>query len=110
MLKLLILKQQNEYSNLLHKTLADNVLNSPRQIYNCVEIFLPLDCTQGKSCFSQGLKNVYCQALGTPEYITVLCRYSVAGVSHLPMIIYIKSFPVDPYHFEGLMPEVSVGG
>ena len=91
-----------EHFDLLHKTLVNNnLLNSPRQIYNCDETFIPLDYTHEKAVTVKGAKNVYCQSLGTSEHITVLCCASAAGVPHPPMIIYSKSFPGGAYRFEG---------
>ena len=91
-----------EHFDLLHKTLVNNnLLNSPRQIYNCDETFVPLDYTREKAVTVKGSKNVYCQSLGTSEHITVLCCASAAGVPHPPMIIYSKSFPGGAYRFEG---------
>ena len=91
-----------EFFDLLHKTLTQHsILNSPTQIYNCDETFLPLDYTREKAVTAKGTKNVYCQALGISDHITVLCCASAAGVPHPPMIIYSKLFPGGPYRFEG---------
>ena len=91
-----------EYFDLLNKTLVDNnLMNSPRQIYNCDETFMPLDSTREKAVTTKGAKNVYCQELGSSEHITVLCCASAAGIPHPPMIIYKKSFPGGAYRFDG---------
>ena len=72
-----------EYFDLLNKTLVDNnLMNSPRQIYNCDETFMPLDSTREKAVITKGAKNVYCQELGSSEHITVLCCASAAGIPH----------------------------
>lgn len=49
----------------------------------------------------RGTKNVYCQAQGTTEHITLLCCASAAGLPLPPMIIYPKAFPGGQYRFEG---------
>ena len=47
----------NEY---LKKTLTENdLLRSPRQIYNCDETFLPLDYTKERAVTAKGSKNVF---------------------------------------------------
>ena len=92
----------DEYFKLLSKTLDDCKLKSkPRQIYNCDETFLPLDCTREKAVTCKGAKNTYCQSYGTSEHITLLCCASAAGIPHPPMIIYAKSFPGGQYRFQG---------
>ena len=91
-----------EYFDLLNKTLVNNnLMNSPRQIYNCDETFMPLDSTREKAVTTKGAKNVYCQELGSSEHITVLCCASAAGNPHPPMIIYKKTFPGGAYRFDG---------
>ena len=75
--------------------------NKPRQILNCDETFLPLDCNREKAIAQKGAKNTYCQSYGTSEHITLLCCASTAGIPHPPMIIYSKSFPGGQYRFEG---------
>ena len=91
-----------EYFNLLEKTLSENnLLRSPRQIYNCDETFLPLDYTKEKAVTLRGSKNVYCQSLGSSDHITMLCAASAAGFPLPPMIIYAKSFPGGQYPFDG---------
>ena len=90
----------NEYFKLLSKTLEDSGLkNKPRQLYNCNETFLHLNCIKEKAVTRRGTKNVYCQSYGTSEHITLLC--CAAGIPHPPMIIYAKSFPGGQYRFEG---------
>ena len=92
----------DEYFKLLSKTLDDCVLKSkPRQIYNCDETFLPIDCTREKAVTCKGAKNTYCQSYGTSEHITLLCCASAAGIPHPTMIIYAKSFPGGQYRFQG---------
>ena len=92
----------NEYFTLFSKTLDDSGLkNKPRQLYNCDEMFLPINCVKDKAVTRRGTKNVYCQSYRTSEYITLLCCASAAGIPHPPMIIYAKSFPSGQYRFEG---------
>ena len=91
-----------EYFKLLETTLDENGLkNCPRQIYNCDETFLPLDYSREKAVTLRGTKNVYCQAQGTTDHITLLCCASAAGLPLPPMIIYPKAFPGGQYRFEG---------
>ena len=91
-----------EYFEHLGKTLDDHGLkNKPRQLYNCDESFVPLDCSREKAVTMKGAKNVYCQTHGTKEHITLLCCASAAGIPHPPMIIYAKSFPGGQYRFDG---------
>ena len=91
-----------EYFDLLHKCLdSNNLLRRPRQIYNCDETFLPLDYSREKVVAAKGSKNIYRQSHGTTEHITMLCCASAAGFPLPPMIIFAKSFPGGPYHFEG---------
>ena len=92
----------NEYFGLLGETLDKlGLKNKPRQIFNCDEAFLPLDCNKEKAVARKGTKNSYCQSYGTSEHITLLSCASAAGIPHPPTIIYSKSFPGGPYHFEG---------
>ena len=91
-----------EYFDLLHNCLeSNNLLRRPRQIYNCDETFLPLDYTREKVVASKGSKNVYRQAQGTSDHITMLCCASAAGFPLPPMIIFAKYFPGGPYRFDG---------
>ena len=92
----------NEYFGLLGETLEKwGLKNKSRQIYNCDETFLPLDCNREKAVTRKGTKNSYCQSYGTSEHITLLCCASAAGIPRPPMIIYSKSFPGGQYRFEG---------
>ena len=92
----------NEYYDLLYSVLDDNgLLNSPRQIYNCDETFVPLDFSREKAVTVRGVKNVYRQSQGTSDHITMLCCASAAGFPLPPMIIYSKSFPGGQYRFDG---------
>jgi len=75
--------------------------NSPRQIYNCDETFVQLDCTREKVVTLKKSKNTYMQSQGTSEHITMLCAASAAGLPLPPMIIYSKSFPGGQYRFDG---------
>ena len=62
----------NEYYDLLYSVLDDNgLLNSPRQIYNCGETFVPLDFSREKAVTIRGVKNVYRQSQGTSDHITM---------------------------------------
>ncbi len=75
--------------------------NKPRQLINCDETFLPLDCSREKVVAAKGSKVVYNQNVGTSEHITLLCCVSAAGFPMPPMIIYAKSFPGGQYRFDG---------
>ena len=79
----------------------NNLLNLPRQLYNCDETFLPLDFTREKAVTLKNTKYVYAQAHGTTDHITVLCAASAAGLPLPPFIIYPKSFPGGQYRFDG---------
>ena len=46
----------NEYFTLLSKTLDDSLKNKPRQLYNCDETFLPLNCIKEKAVTVGALK------------------------------------------------------
>ena len=95
-----------EYFALQKALLERNgLMNSPRQLYNCDETFLPLDYTR------ETLKNtkyVCAQPQGTTDHITVLCAASAAGIPLPPFIIYPKSFPGGQYRFDG--PEDALYG
>ena len=85
----------SEYFKLLKDILEDNqISNCPRQIYNCDETFLPLNCQKEKAVVLKGVKNVLDQAHGTTDHITMLCCVSAAGLPIPPMIIYPKAFLV----------------
>ena len=79
-------KVVEEYFKLLETTLDENGLkNCPRQIYNCDETFLPLDYSREKAVTLRGTKNVYCQAQGTTDHITLLCcRVTSSAYDNLP--------------------------
>ena len=92
----------NDYFELLKKTLAENnLMHSPRCIYNCDESFLPLDGTREKAVTSVKAKHSYAQAHGTTDHITLLCGASAAGLALPPMIIFPKAFPGGSYTFKG---------
>ena len=76
-------------------------MNSPRQLYNCDETFLPLDYTREKVVTLKNTKYVYAQSQGTTDHITVLCAASAAGIPLPPFIIYPKCFPGGQYRFDG---------
>ena len=91
-----------QYLELLEGILDKNGLkNSPRQLYNCDETFVPLDCSREKAVMLKGSRNAHLQAQGTSEHITILCAASAAGLPLPPMIIYSKCFPGCQYRFEG---------
>ena len=90
-----------EYFGLLGETLETwGLKNKSRQIFNCDETFLPLDCNRERAVTRKGTKNSYCQSYSTSEHITLLSCASAASIPH-PMIIYSKSFPGGQYRFEG---------
>ena len=92
----------DEYFACLKTTLEKNgLINSPRQLYNCDETYLPLNILHGKVVARKNTKHVYTQSRGTSEHITMLCAGSAAGVALPPMIIYSKSFPGGSYRFQG---------
>lgn len=96
------LKVTKEYFDELKVMLErNNLMNCPRQLYNCDETFLPLDYTAEKAVTVRGTKYVYSQTHGTTEYITVLCGASAAGIPLPPFIIFPKCFPSGRYKFEG---------
>ena len=89
----------DEYFTLLKSTLEENCLmNSPRQLFNCDETYLPLNIACEKVI---SRKNVYAQARGTSEHITLLCCASAAGIALPPMIFFSKCFPGGSYRFDG---------
>ena len=64
-----------KYFDLLKNTLIENnLMNSPRCIYNCDESFMPLDGTREKAVTLKKAKCAYAQAQGTTEHITLLCQ------------------------------------
>ena len=84
----------DEYFDLLENVLKENnLINAPRQLYNCDETFLPLDTTREMVVTLKNTKHVYSQAQGTSDHITMLCGASVAGIPLPPMIIFPKAFP-----------------
>ena len=104
-----------EYFTLLSKTLEDSGLkNISRQLYNCDETFLPLNCIKGKVVTHRDTKNMYCQSYGRSEHIILLCCASAVGIPHPPLIIYAKSLSGAQHGFEGtddsVYAEVSTAG
>ena len=70
-----------EYFDLLENVLKENnLINTPRQLYNCDETFLPLDTTREKVVTLKNTKHVYSQAQGTSDHVTMLCGASAAGI------------------------------
>ena len=60
-----------DYFKLLETTLKDNnLLNTPRRLYNCDETFLPLDYTREKAVTTRGMN----QTQGTTVYCVVLLQ------------------------------------
>ena len=91
-----------EYFDLLGKVLTENdLLSSPRQIYNCDETYLPLNESKEKAVTVKSAKSTYCQSTGSTEHITMLCGVSASGAALPPMIIYPRSFPGGQYRFGG---------
>ena len=68
------------YVERLENTLQQ--INSPRQLYNCDETFLPLNISCEKVVTRKNTKHRVC----TTEHITLLCGASAAGVALPPMI------------------------
>ena len=92
----------DEYFECLKTTLEqNNLLNAPRQLFNCDETFLPLNLACEKVVARKNVKHVYTQSRGTSDNITMLCGASAAGVALPPMIIYSKAFPGGLYKFSG---------
>lgn len=90
------------YFELLDKVLTDNgIKNSPRQIYNTDETFIPLNESKEKAVTVKNTKTVYSQSMGSTEHITLLCAGSATGTAIPPMIIYPKAFPGGQYKFGG---------
>ena len=88
----------NNYFTCLKTTLEDNnLINAPRQIFNCDETFLPLKISCAKVIARKNSRDAYAQSRGTSEHITLLCCASTAGVALPPMI---KSFPGGSYRFD----------
>ena len=67
-----------------------------------------------KKCLHGVTRDVYAQAHGTSEHITLLCGCSAAGIALPPMIIISKSFPGGSYRSMGQMmqsmPKATLGG
>ena len=105
----------DSYFDCLKVTLEQyNLVNAPRQLFNCDETFLPLNISCEKVVAGRNAKHVYAQSRGTSEYITLLCGASAAGVALPPMIIFSKAFPGGVYKFDGrtmqFTPKVSPVG
>lgn len=79
----------------------NNLMNTPRQLFNCDETFLPLNISSEKVVARKNTKHVYAQSSGTSDHITLLCGASAAGVALPPMIIFSKAFPGGSYKFDG---------
>ena len=85
-------------------TLEENdLVNVPRQLFNCDETFLPLSMSCEKAIARKNTKHVhvYAQSRGTSEHITLLCGASAARVALPPMIIFSQSFPGGAYKLDG---------
>ena len=90
------------YFDKLKHTLEENgLVNTPRQLFNCDETFLPLNISCEKVVAKKNAKHVYARSRGTTEHITLLCGASAAGIALPPMIIFAKSFPGGAYKFNG---------
>ena len=97
------------YFETLKCTLEESdLVNEPRQLFNCDETFLPLNMSCEKVITRKNTKYVYTQSRGTSEHITLLCGASAARVALPPMIIFSKSFPGGVYKFYG--PDDAVYG
>ena len=84
----------DSYFDCLKVTLEQyNRVNAPRQLFNCNDIFLPLNISCEKVVARRNAKHVYAQSRRTSEHITLLCGASAAGIALPPMIIFSKSFP-----------------
>ena len=79
----------------------NSLTNSPWQLYNCDETFLPLDYTREKVVMVKKARYVYTQSQGTTDHITVFCTASVAMNPLPPFIIYPKCLPGGQYKFDG---------
>ena len=97
----------DSYFDCLKVTLEQyNLINAPRQLFNCDETFFPLNISCEKVVARRNAKHVYVQSRGTSEHITLLCGASAAGIALPPMIIFAKAFPGGAYKFDG--PDVTV--
>ena len=67
----------NEYFSCLKKILEENeLMNKPRQLFNCDETYLPLNFACERVIARKNSKHVYAQARGTSEhnyYVAVWC-------------------------------------
>ena len=92
----------DNYFETLKVTLeTNNLVNTPRQLFNCDETFLPLNISSEKVIARKNAQHVYSQSRGTSEHITLLCGASAAGMALPPMIIFSKAFPGGSYKFDG---------
>ena len=92
----------DQYFECLKVTLEqNNLLNVPRQHFNCDETFLPLNIACEKVIVQKNAKHVYTQSRGTSDHTTMFCGASAAGVALPPMIIFSKAFPMGSYMFDG---------
>ena len=68
----------DSYFDCLKVTLEQyNLVNAPRQLFNCDETFLPLNISCEKVIARRNAKHVYAQSRSTSEHITLLCGASV---------------------------------
>ena len=64
-----------------HYIEQNTLINSPWQLFNCDETFLPLNISCGKVVTRKNTKHVYAQSMGKSEHITLLLCASVAESS-----------------------------
>ena len=92
----------DSYFEIVKSILEENdLVNAPRQQFNCDENFLPLNFSCEKVIALKNTKHVYAHSRGTSEHITLLCGATAAGVALPLLIIFSKSFPGGAYKFDG---------
>lgn len=95
----------DRYFDLLEDILKENnLINAPRQLYNCDETFLLVDTTREKVVTLNNTKHGYSQAQGmficTSDHNTMLCGASAAGIPLPPTIFFRKHFQEVPIHLK----------
>ena len=95
----------DSYFDCLKVTLEQyNLINAPRQLFNCDETFLPLNISCEKVVARRNAKHVYVQSRGTSEHITLLCGASAAGMKVEVMLKVTKATQYASYIMHGSLP------
>ncbi len=99
----------DRYFSILESALKDNnILDKPKQIFNCDETGMPLAPKAPKIVTERGTKNPSCVTSSTKSQVTVLCCVNAAGDCIPPFVIFDRK-NLNPQYCIGEVPNTYYG-